>query len=47
MALLKNANKAKPDLPSWDDKANNVEEWKKKSAMREGFELALSFFTPK
>jgi len=37
----------RPALPEWDRAADNTEEWKEKSAMRQGFDLALSIFRPK
>lgn len=45
--LLKEAEKARPALPEWDLAQNNVEEWKHKSAMRQGFDLALAIFKPR
>lgn len=47
VALLKMAEKMRPELPDWDLAQNNVEEWKQKSAMRQGFDLALALFTPR
>lgn len=47
MALLKMAEKMRPELPDWDLAQNNVEEWKQKSAMRQGFDLALAIFKPR
>jgi hypothetical protein len=47
MALLKKAEAMRPALPEWDRGADNVEEWKEKSAMRQGFDLALSLFQPR
>jgi hypothetical protein len=45
--LLKMAETMKPEMPVWNPNENNVEEWKHKSAMRQGFELCLSIFVPK
>lgn len=47
MRLLKQAEGMRPSLPVWDSKENNVEEWKEKSAMQKGFDLAMSIFTPR
>lgn len=47
MAMLKKAKEMMPDIPPWDPKAENIEDWKFKSAKREGFELCLIIFTPK
>jgi hypothetical protein len=47
MRLLKQAEAMRPELPHWDRNADNVEEWKEKSAMRQGFDLALAIFRPK
>ena len=49
--LYKTAEQNTPPLPIWQideiTGKDNVEEWKKKSAMREGFELCLAYFQPK
>lgn len=45
--MLKQAKEMTPDLPEWDPAVDNVDEWKQKSAMRQGFELCLAVFTPK
>lgn len=49
--LLKTAEDKKPILPIWEvdqiSGKDNAEDWKRKSAMREGFELCLMLFTPK
>jgi hypothetical protein len=47
MRLLKMAEEMRPELPHWDRAQDNTEEWKEKSAMRQGFDLALSIFRPK
>lgn len=47
MRILKQADTMTPELPQWDVSANNVDEWKYKSAMREGFLLCLALFRPK
>jgi hypothetical protein len=47
MRLLKQAEAMRPELPDWDLAQNNVEEWKQKSAMRQGFDLALAIFKPR
>jgi hypothetical protein len=45
--LLKLAEEMKPALPEWDVASDNVDDWKMKSAMRQGFELCLVIFRPK
>jgi len=32
----------RPIVPAWDSKVDNVEEWKHKSAMQEGFDLCMT-----
>jgi hypothetical protein len=46
MRLQKLADTMRPDLPVWDSKEDNVDEWKEKSAMQKGFDLCLSIFRP-
>lgn len=49
--LLAQAEQNKPILPIWEidpmTGKDNADDWKKKSAMREGYELCLMLFTPK
>lgn len=49
--LLKAAEDMKPQLPYWQIDANNgkdnTDEWKRKSAMLEGYELCLQIFSPR
>lgn len=49
--LLDLAEQNKPILPIWEvdqiTGKDNAEDWKKKSAMREGYELCLALFIPK
>ena len=44
------AEELKPQLPYWQIDANNgkdnTDDWKRKSAMLEGFELCLQIFKP-
>ena len=44
--LIKKAEAAMPHLPVWNATQDNTEEWKRASAMREGFDLCLAFFRP-
>jgi hypothetical protein len=37
----------KVEVPAWDSKADNTDEWKKQSAMQEGFDLCWQFFKSK
>lgn len=46
VALLKTAEQMKPELPVWDSVNDNTNEWKEKSAQRQGFENCLAIFTP-
>jgi hypothetical protein len=46
VALLRRAEQMKPELPTWDRAADNTDEWKEKSAQRQGFENCLAIFTP-
>lgn len=43
---IKAAKEARPVLPSWDLKEDNTEDWKRKSAMQEGFDLCFAYFVP-
>lgn len=49
--LLKAAEEMKPMVPPWETDPHtgrdNADDWRKKSAMREGFDLCLLLFTPK
>lgn len=45
--MLKQAAEMRPTIPNWDSKTNNVDEWKEKSAMQQGFDLAMTVFTPR
>ena len=49
--LLFLAEQQKPIVPGWEIDSvtgkDNSEDWKKKSALREGYELCLLLFTPK
>lgn len=47
VAMIAAAKKMRPDLPSWDASQDNTEDWKRKSAMQEGFDLAMAVFVPK
>lgn len=44
--LLEAAKRMRPDLPAWDSNKDNTDDWKRKSAMQEGFDLALQIFAP-
>lgn len=46
VALLKRAQQMRPELPVWDSVQDNTNEWKEKSAQRQGFENCLAIFTP-
>jgi hypothetical protein len=45
IGLIKAAEKMRPDVPAWNPAEANVEDWKHKSAMRDGFDLCLQIFT--
>ena len=49
--LLALAEQQKPSVPGWEvdqvSGRDNTDEWKKKSALRDGYELCLALFTPK
>ena len=48
MAMLKAAELKRPEIPPWDmNDPLSVEHWKKKSAMQEGFDLAMTIFRPR
>ena len=47
MALIKMAKDSRPEVPAWDSRTDNTDDWKKKSAMQEGFDLAMQHFIPK
>lgn len=47
VALINVAKKTRPELPVWDATKDNTDEWKRKSAMQEGFDLCLQIFVPK
>lgn len=36
----------RPTLPVWDINQDNTDDWKRKSAMQEGFDLCLAIFRP-
>jgi len=40
--LIKSVNKNKPVIPRYDYDSNNTEDWKAKSNMLKGFELAMA-----
>lgn len=42
--MLKTAEEMCPSIPAWDGKEESIEDWKRKSAMRDGFELAMQIF---
>jgi len=42
--LLKQLKEQRPVLPEFNPQASNVEEWKRKSGMRQGYDLALALF---
>jgi hypothetical protein len=50
VALVKRAKGSRPQLPPWSiDQANgqdNTDDWKQKSAMQQGFDLAMEIFCP-
>jgi hypothetical protein len=46
MRLLRLAEEMRPALPEWDRHNDNTNEWKEKSAMRQGFDLCLAIFSP-
>lgn len=46
MALIAGAKRLRPEVPAWDSKQDNTEDWKRKSAMQEGFDLCLQIFAP-
>lgn len=43
---LDKAKRMRPVIPQWDANQDNTEDWKRKSAMQEGFDLALQIFAP-
>jgi len=43
---MKLADEIRPDIPPWDAREGNIEEWKRRSSMREGFDLAMTIFRP-
>ena len=43
-ALAERLDDNRPVLPKFDPERNNVEEWKEKSGMIRGFNLALALF---
>lgn len=47
VAAIKRAKAARPELPPWDLGKDNTDDWKHKSAMQQGFDLALTYFVPK
>jgi len=47
MALIKAVEQMRPQVPSWDANTDNTEDWKRKSAMQEGFDLCFQAFTDK
>lgn len=47
MGLITAAKKMRPEIPQWDSKVDNTDDWKRKSAMQEGFDLCMQIFAPK
>jgi hypothetical protein len=47
IGVHKQAEKMRPAIPAWDSKSDNTDEWKKQSAMQEGFDLCWQLFKPK
>lgn len=45
--MLNRAKELRPTVPPWDSTADNTNEWKKASAMQQGFDLAMTIFNPK
>lgn len=43
--LVKHADQECPQIVPWNGK-NDPDEWKRSSAMRDGFELAMQIFSP-
>jgi hypothetical protein len=46
MRLQKLADHMRPTIPQWDVNEDNTDDWKRKSAMQEGFDLCLAIFRP-
>lgn len=44
LAACNIAKSTRPTLPAWDATQDNTNEWKRKSAMQEGFDLCLAVF---
>lgn len=42
--LIKAAEKMRPEVPAWDPSKDNAEDWKHKSAMRDGWDLCWQVF---
>lgn len=40
--FLHRAKEARPQIPAWDSKADNADDWKHKTGMQEGFDLCLT-----
>jgi crotonobetainyl-CoA:carnitine CoA-transferase CaiB-like acyl-CoA transferase len=43
--LCRHAAQQKPELPEFDQFADNTEDWKHRSGMRQGFDLAFALLT--
>lgn len=46
MRLCNVAKDKRPTIPQWDSNTDNTNDWKRKSAMQEGFDLCLAIFAP-
>lgn len=46
MRLCNAAKDKRPTIPQWDSNTDNTNDWKRKSAMQEGFDLCLAIFAP-
>lgn len=42
--LVEDALKSRPAIPVFDIQRDNVEQWKRHCAMRDGFDLCFQFF---
>jgi hypothetical protein len=40
--FLHRARESRPQVPAWDSKSDNSEDWKHKSAMQEGYDLCIT-----
>ena len=45
--IIKELNKLRPSLPSWDPNNDNTENWKERSAKQAGFDLAMTVLAVK